>query len=583
MKCLTSWLRELSIARVAATPLIDAVTAALDNERSFDAAVECLCAIFRETRDVDECGEVINILYPRVIALQPKIAAAAESDPDIFKGYTRIFAEAGEAWELLIARSPLEYRKLVECICECALRDTDREVISLTFNFWYELKNYLVIEKYIESRAQLADIYAGLVDIMIDHLRYPKPESGGDDLFDGDRDQEEKFREFRHSMGDVLKDCCEVVGATECLSKAFSRIQQWLQTYSINGTRTPTGDVANWQELEAPLFSMRAMGRMIPPDENQVLPQIMQVLIQLPEHEKVRFAATLVLGRYTEWTSHHPEYLESQLNYITNGFSTGSKEVTKAAAMALKFFCQDCGPLLVNHITQLHGFYEHVSGSLVLASLYDITDGVAHVIAAQPIDKLYDALKLFCQPVVERLMVKANSAHDDASKCDVAGESTEGPLLQRLLTLIGIADYVQLITTFVQVVRPNIPAGQPNPMIKYWSEVFPILTKILESFVDFVPIAERICRCFRSMLISYRTDMLPLLPALAEKLVLCFQKAPQGCFLWVSGAIVREFGDDDSTDENTRLAVYQFLHQQCLHMFNALNGSRPEDQPERKF
>lgn len=402
---------------------MDVAKAALESEATFEVAVDCLCTMFRETRDVDECADVIKVLYPRVINLQPKIEAAAQSDPDIFKGYTRIFAEAGEAWTVLIARQPMEFRKLVEAIRECAARDIERDVIHLTFNFWYELKNYLVLEKYIEARVQLADIYASLVDIMINHLQYPHSDTGNEeDLFDGDREQEEKFREFRHSMGDVLKDCCEVVGPADCLSKAFTQVQAWLQAYSINGTRTPTGEVANWQELEAPLFSMRAMGRMVPAEENQVLPQIMQVLVSLPEHEKVRFAATLVLGRYTEWTSKHPEYLESQLNYITNGFQTGSKEVTKAAAMALKFFCQDCGKLLVNHVGQLHAFYEHVSGSLPLPSLYDITDGVAHVIAAQPQEKLYDALKLFCQPIVERLMAKVDRAHDDASKCEVAGK-----------------------------------------------------------------------------------------------------------------------------------------------------------------
>lgn len=424
ISCLSSWIREISIAKVAATPLMDVTKAALDAEATFEAAVDCLCAMFRETKDVDECGDVIKVLYPRVINLQPKIEAAAQEavDSDVFKGYTRIFAEAGEAWVILIARQPLEFRKLVEAIRECAARDKQRNVIHLTFNFWYDLKNYLVLEKYIESRVQFADIYASLVDIMINHLQYPSCEPGQNDLFDGDREAEEKFREFRHSMGDVLKDCCEVVGPTECLSKAFSRVQSWLQTYSINGTRSPTGEVANWQELEAPLFSMRAMGRMVPTGEDQVLPQIMQVLIQLPEHEKVRFAATLVLGRYTEWTSQHPEYLEPQLSYITNGFSSGSKEVSKAAAMSLKFFCQDCGKLLVNHVEQLHAFYEHVSGNLPLPSLYDITDGVAHVVAAQPLDKIYQALKLFCQPIVERLMVKADAAHDDAGKCEVAGK-----------------------------------------------------------------------------------------------------------------------------------------------------------------
>ena len=71
-----------------------------------------------------------------------------------------------------------------------------------------------------------------LVDIMVKHLEYPTSDNRDEkDLFDGDREQEEKFRAFRHSMGDVLKDCCEVIGVTECLTKSFILIQQWGQRY----------------------------------------------------------------------------------------------------------------------------------------------------------------------------------------------------------------------------------------------------------------------------------------------------------------------------------------------------------------
>ena len=98
--------------------------------------------MFRETREVDESMDVIEVLYPRLINLRPKVAEAAEAeDTDTYKGVTRLFAEAGEAWAVLIARMPKEFRPLVETIEECAQKDAGREVISLTFNFWYDLKN----------------------------------------------------------------------------------------------------------------------------------------------------------------------------------------------------------------------------------------------------------------------------------------------------------------------------------------------------------------------------------------------------------------------------------------------------------
>lgn len=588
VSCVNSWLREIPVSDVVKSPLLDVIISALSSDAALDPAVECLCTIFRETREVDASYEVIQILYPRVLALKPKmVGAIAADDTDTFRGYTRIFAEAGEAWVVLIARMPMEFRDLVEAIAECAARDTDRDVISLTFGFWYELKNYLVLEKYIEARARLADIYAQLVGIMIQHLHYPQGSEA--DPFDGDREAEEKFREFRHSMGDVLKDCCEVIGSASCLGSAYALIQQWMQQYASRPQKDVSGRVANWQTLEAPLFSLRAMGRMIPSDEEQVLPQIMTSLVQLPEHEKVRFAATLVLGRYTEWTSKHPAYLEPQLNYITRGFKHSSKDVARAAAMALKYFCQDCGKLLVGHVGQLHQFYEQVAGDLQVASLYEVTDGVAHVVAAQSLDKVYEALRLFCEPIAKRLMEKANVANDDKTKCELAGMQYQGLHLESLVSLTNYqnedaqVDYIQLLTIFVQVVHPHVPPGTENPMIRFWSDIFPVLATILDNFVDFAPICERISRCFRTMLISYRTDMLPLLPQLAEKLVTSFQKSHQGCFLWVTGAVIREFADEELVDETTRASVYQFLEQQCLNMFRLLNTKAPADIPDGLF
>lgn len=81
------------------------ILGALDNDNSFDAAVDCLCSIFKETREVDEYVPVIQTLLPQILALQPRIAKSAEEeDEEVFKGLTRIFAEAGEAWVVLIAR-----------------------------------------------------------------------------------------------------------------------------------------------------------------------------------------------------------------------------------------------------------------------------------------------------------------------------------------------------------------------------------------------------------------------------------------------------------------------------------------------
>ncbi|PGH35900.1 transportin-3 [[Emmonsia] crescens] len=560
LECITSWMREIPSSQIVNSPLLDIIIKGLSNDRSFEAAVDTICTIYRDTLDVDESMPIIQRLYPRIIALRPKIREAAEAeDPEMLRGLTRLFAEAGEAWVVLIARLPTEFRSLVEAVLECCVVDKERDAISITFVFWYELKQSLTLERYIGARTELADLFSKLVDIMIKHLEFPSPDDEQGDLFDGDREQEERFREFRHAMGDVLKDCCAVIGVTECLGKSYSLIQAWVAKYASQATHA---HVPHWQELEAPLFSMRAMGRMVEPEESSVLPQIIPLIVQIPDQEKVRFQAIMALGRYTEWTAQHPETLEAQLNYVISGFQHKSQEVVQAAALAFKFLGTDCQKLLGGHIPQLHSFYESVIDNLKPSSQEEVTEGVAAVVAVQPVDKIYDTLKLFCDPIMNRIMNLANHAKDDAGQK-------------------AVADHLQLITIFIAIVCPYVGPGTQNPGVRYCEEILPVLNTIVLNFTKSVPILERVCRCWRHMIISYRNAMTPLLPSLAQSISAGFEASKEGCFLWATDAVIREFSDGaEYVDQATSDAVYQFFEQQVVLFLRILNDLPPQHLPD---
>lgn len=413
-------MREVPVATVANSPLLDIIFNGVASDGCSQEASECLCTMLKETSDVDESQDVIQILFPRILALTPRIAVAvSEEDVETLKALTRVLSTAAESWVVAIARQPGHFRPLVDAVLECAARDKDRDVIEHTFSFWYELKQYLVLERYIQGRLELVDIYSKLVDILLAHLKYPMSDSGSDDLFDGDREQEEKFREFRHQMGDTLKDSCEVMGVTDCLTKVLRAIQLWTQKHASQVTAS---SVPNWQELEAPLFAMRALGRMVDKNEDIVLPQLMPLLVQMPSHEKLRFATIMVLGRYTEWTAAHPEYLEPQFNYIVNSFQADSREIIRASALSLKYFCTDCKHLLSGQVLQLQTFYDQVLDKLPDLSKEEVTEGVANVVAVQPPTEVYRLLKTYCDPLIQRLMSRANEATTEEGKLAVAGK-----------------------------------------------------------------------------------------------------------------------------------------------------------------
>jgi len=253
--------------------------------------VDFIVAMFAETREVFDNPGPIKLLYDGLCRASSSLGALG-TDPDIFRGIVRMYAEAEEAWVVLIAHEPEKYLFLVECIARCTEYNEDLDVTKITFNFWYELTQLITVEKHVLAKELFKETYARLVDTMIKHLHYPE---GNDrsDIFKGDRVAEDKFRDFRHDMGDILKDCCRVVGGSLCLGKAYFEVHRKLEEQA-------DGVNVRWQDIEAPLFSMRMMAREVDTDEENVVPEVMKMLVNLPKLDKIRYAATLVLERYTE-------------------------------------------------------------------------------------------------------------------------------------------------------------------------------------------------------------------------------------------------------------------------------------------
>lgn len=140
------------------------------------------------------------------------------------------------------------------------------------------------------------------------------------------------------------------------------------------------------------------------------------------------------------------------------------------------------------------------------------------------------------------------------------------------------------MTIFFEVVKPDVKHGQEHPAVKYCQEIFPLLSNIVSHFSSSVPILERVCRCWRYMVLSYRTAMQPLLSDLANQLAQGFEKSKQGCFLWATASIVREFSQGgDEVDPSLASAVFQFYEQQATTFLRILNDLPPEELPDRRY
>jgi transportin-3 len=323
-KCLRSWLTagEIAATSLANTALFTYAFEALDSEELYDDAVDVVCDLIHETQEVEDNMDVIQLIVPRVIALRPKLVQYAD-DPDKIKGLARIFTEAGETYRMLLLRHTDSFFPIVEAIGECSAYH-DLDIVPITFPFWMRLAQ--LIGKKQSVPPLFVEAYKALMTVVIRHLHFP-PDSApltGQDA--------ENFRSFRHVMGDTLKDCCYVLGTDTCL----------LATYDMITAALARGTAASWQDIEAPLFSMRSMGAELDLGDDKAVPKIMDLIPSLPTHPRVRYAALLIISRYTEWINTHPEYVPHHLQYISQGFQDSDADVNAAAGQALKYLCQDC-------------------------------------------------------------------------------------------------------------------------------------------------------------------------------------------------------------------------------------------------
>ncbi|OWZ62136.1 hypothetical protein AYX15_05702 [Cryptococcus neoformans] len=535
-EALRSWLQagEVTASQVAATPLFSAALSALASDQLFDAAVDVLCDLIHETQELNDNMTVVQEIIPRVIALRGELEKYKD-DSDRVRGYCRILCEAGECYQSLIVQHPGDLLALVQAIAECAAYP-DLDIVPITFYFWYALSESLERQENFSQNpayTPILSIFSDLQSIIISHLHFPP-----DDEQQTAQERDE-FRTFRHRMGDTLKDCCHVLGATVCLKKSYDLILSALSQPS-----------PSWQAIEAPLFSMRSMGAEVDPNDDEVLPHIMALLPTLPQHPKIRYASILVISRYSPWLNRHPEHLTFTLSYVSAGFEMADEQVSAAAAHAMKFICQDCTTHLVPFLPQLHTFMEGIGERLGQEDVVEVCEAIAYIIDGMLPAEAASALSQFCSPLINRTQTLLSlSPSAPTSSVSVS----EGDLEKISDTLEQIDAYLSIVRTL----SPFPPSCYPTA-----GRVYAILDVLLENFGGVYHISEKAGSVLRRGLIFFPADLLVgagtgvedenrggrgeeggLVSQLIKRMQTSFEETGYASYLWIMGKVVDKFGD----------------------------------------
>ena len=126
---------------------------------------------------------------------------------------------------------------------------------------------------------------------------------------------------------------------------------------------------------------------------------------------------------------------------------------------------------------------------------------------------------------------------------------------------------------------PYVEPAEEHPAVHLLIELWPVLTKTLTVFGSVQFVSESVAKNFKNIVYSYRVHTLPILLPMAETLASAFEHYGYGCFLWASGAIVRQFGHEE-VDEEVRHTIWQFVEGQCINTFRIMEKNTPNDIPD---
>ncbi|KAH7910876.1 armadillo-type protein [Hygrophoropsis aurantiaca] len=541
--CLRNWFvaGEMDMQSFAKSPLFAFAFQALASDELFDSAVDVICELIHETQEIDDNMSVIEQIVPRVISLKAQIEKEKD-DPDKIKGYARIFAEAGETYRLLLLQHTDTFYPIVEAIGQCSAYP-DLDIVPITFPFWMRLAQ--TIGKKPSVSPVFIEAYTALMGVVIRHLHFPP------DLASMTGQEADNFRSFRHVMGDTLKDCCYVLGTDTCLLSAYTLITTAL-------SRPP--QAISWQEIEAPLFAMRSMGAEVDPADTNAVPKIMDLIPSLPTHPRVRYAALLIISRYTEWINQHPEYIAYQLEYVSTGFQDSDSEVSAAAGQALKYLCQDCKQHLIDFLPTLHTFLSTTGTKLAQDDRRQVYEAIAYVISAMPMEKAAESLRTFSLDILSQIH-------------NVAAKTT--PVTKQELKEIG--NGLENLEVMLHVVGPfgdQLPAACQSSCTEAWS-VFDVFTS---KFAFDYDTAERTTRVLRHGITLFGPSALPVAPSVLNRMVVSFETTGFSAFLWIAGKIVGRFGNEEDT--NLRNAFRVLYERSTSKLVSLLQSKDPRDIPD---
>ncbi|CAG5115054.1 unnamed protein product [Candidula unifasciata] len=476
-----------------------------------EAATDCVCSALYCSEDLEKFQELAQKLFQGVMTLVPAYHQADKhEESDKCLNYCRIFTELSETLFNMMLNSPnqgLGTFQLLDLLLMCVGHHL-YEVGEITFNFWYRLSE----ELYQRDNQELTDMFKPYIQTLIlslcQHCQM-------DEDHEGVPDESGDFGDFRVRVSELIKDVVFIAGSSSCFIQMFE---------NLKSPKTPS-----WCVAEAALFVMTAVAKNILPEENEIVPQVVESILALPDstHISVRYTSIQLLGELSEWIENHASLLDLILQYLLVGLQ--QPQLSSIAANALQNISTQCRDHMTNHFQGLmHIVKSMETFSLSSDAAIGLLKGTATILSRLPSNDITEALRQLCACQISPL---------EKLLCEESGPVKHGAANDPTVWLDRLA-------TVFRHTNPSVPSGQTHPCQMVILEVWPVLSKACDKYQSDVRIIERCCRCIRFAIRCLGKNSAMLLTPLVTQMVGLYQTHQHSCFLYLGSILVDEYGGE---------------------------------------
>ncbi len=539
LRCLDSWLQlgvmplqaiESNAVMVFAFQVLSNISAAQDLH---EAATDCAIALVVQLEQIDTSQEwaakLEQSVYSVIKSLEQSAYLPCVATEDSLKAvnYCRIFTELGESLLYKIVHNtcptqavPFYATNIFDSVLTCC-GHPDYEIPDITFNLWYRLSE----EVYQRGDGALTCLFAPYIERLIVALcRHCQMEPDTE----GIQEEGEDFTEFRYRCFELVKDVGFIVGSANIFRQMFDYLKS-------------VGPSAGWEVIEAALFIMSAVAKIILPSENDAVPQVLESILSMPAektHVAVRHTSIKLVGELGEWVQEHPQQLDRILQWLL--VSMRDPKLSSEAATALQNVAITCRSHMLPNFEGLTQLLRTLDTfSLKPHAANGLIKGVVVILSSMPLEQVGPNLAVIVRLQLDPLRaILSNAAH---------AQNGGGQTPQQPATPIGknsSADpvlYLDRLATIFRYIQPVVPSGTPHPCLPVLEEMWPVLSTTLETYPENSRVMERCCRTVRFAVRCIRTQAAPLLEPVVKQIVAIYAIMPHSCFLYLGSIFVDEF------------------------------------------